>query len=77
MSVVTIRLSAALVVQLQHEAHIGMEAVRRLRSAGVPVLGAIWPRGVDHGRLVFRRDDDGNDFVIEWHFNPADVESVL
>jgi hypothetical protein len=75
MSTITVKLLASRVAQLQHEAHIGIEAVTRLRRAGVPVIGALWPRGVEHGHLATRTDQ--GDLVLEWHFDPANGESVL
>jgi hypothetical protein len=43
---------------------LGVFVVRQLRAAGIPVLGSLWPAGVENGVLSMRVD--GNDIVYEW-----------
>ncbi len=37
--------------------HQGMAVLKELRRAGVPVLGILWPEGVQHGELTVTRVD--------------------
>lgn len=40
----------------------GQRVLNELRSAGVPVLGVLWPTGVEGGRLTIADDE----YVCEW-----------
>jgi hypothetical protein len=33
--------------------------VKQLRKAGVPVIGVLWPRGANGGKLTMECQDDG------------------
>lgn len=49
--------------------HQGMHVLARLRDAGVPVVGALWPMGVESGVLVIEPADlvDG---ITVWRWKP-------
>lgn len=44
------------------------EAMRQLRAAGVPVIGALAFKGVEHGRLIITTDMFDN-VVITWEYD--------
>lgn len=40
--------------------HQGMHVLERLRAAGIPVQGSVWPSGVDSGTLTMHEVDLGD-----------------
>jgi len=59
----------------RHEIDLGMNWIILLRSRGVPVLGALWPCGVEHGSLETWQDE--THMCVSWHFDPSCMGSVL
>lgn len=49
-----------------NEISSGTEVLRRLRNAGVPVIGNIWPHGVERGRLITTTDTAFGEYVFTW-----------
>jgi formylglycine-generating enzyme required for sulfatase activity len=54
-----------------HDVHHGVAVLKELREAGVPVVGALWPRAVEHGVLTLT----GNTY--EWTPDPAREEELF
>jgi hypothetical protein len=38
----------------------GLKTLERLRAAGVPVIGVLWPEGVEYGHLELSEPDLGS-----------------
>jgi hypothetical protein len=49
--------------------HQGMHVLARLRAAGVPVIGHLWPMGVESGSLTVGVPDLA-DGVVEYVWRP-------
>lgn len=49
--------------------HQGMHVLDRLRSAGIPVLGTIWPIGVESGTLT-THEADLSDGTTQYSWRP-------
>jgi hypothetical protein len=45
---------------------IGVRALEALRSAGVPVVGTLWPMGVTEGELVSHIDPMFGEITLTW-----------
>lgn len=43
------------VAHLAQEVHIGIHCLQALRDDGIPVVGSLWPMGVERGSLVIER----------------------
>lgn len=58
-------------VDLKHEnpIHQGMHVLMRLRDAGVPVIGVLWPMGVESGVLSVGVPDLA-DGIVEYVWRP-------
>lgn len=54
--------------RFENPIHRGMDALARLKSAGVPVIGVIYPEAVESGTLSVSAPDlvDGNVTWV-WH----------
>lgn len=71
MKPVEIRVPDAFVKRMNNDVHVGIHVLTKLREAGVPVIGVLWPHAVQHGRLESwsERDlDDCEEHV--WHWTP-------
>lgn len=44
----------------------GIQVVNRLKEAGIPVQGVLFPEGVEHGALVIYNDTMFGDTVYCW-----------
>lgn len=56
-------------VNMPSAAAYGVHALARLREAGIPVFGTIWPAGVTYGTLSVRTEYDvftGDQVIYEW-----------
>ena len=49
-----------------HEILCGIHILVELRKAGVPVIGRVWPTGVERGRLTTYTDQLFGDHIYEW-----------
>lgn len=63
---VTITVTRQQLVVLDHDIHIGNHTLRALREVGVPVIGVLWPMGVESGVLSMRVDSLTEDMVWTW-----------
>jgi hypothetical protein len=63
---IEVRIEPKTWVWLDHDVHRGTYLLNKLREAGVPVLGAVWPTGVERGRLTSSTDETFGDLVWEW-----------
>jgi hypothetical protein len=54
--------------KLANDIHRGLHVLTQLRKAGVPVLGLLWPIGVESGHLhiTVEEDLDGSNRVFTW-----------
>lgn len=50
----------------KNDVNSGMDVLRRLRGLGVPVIGNIWPHGVERGRLIITTDTAFGEYVFTW-----------
>ena len=51
-----------------NDVQFGQILMGRLRDAGVPVIGTLFPRGVESGRLEMETDDlASDDLVYRWY----------
>jgi hypothetical protein len=62
---IEVKIEAHEVARATNDIHIGTRALERLRAAGVPVKGNLFPIGVERGRLTVYEDLFG-DTVYEW-----------
>lgn len=69
---IEIRLTRATVDNLGNEIHVMNLVNKKMKAAGIPVVGWSCIKGVEHGRLELSRD--GDDFVYRWHPDPAKVK---
>jgi hypothetical protein len=69
---IEIRLTKAHVEWLGNEIHVMNDVNKRMRSAGIPVVGWSCIKGVEHGRLEMLRE--GDEYVYRWHPDPAKVK---
>lgn len=60
---------------LNHDVHANIRVIKSLREAGIPAVGGIWLRGVEHGRLTMF--NEGPLAVYEWVPGNDDDEEVL
>lgn len=61
-----VRIDPAVWAALGHDIHRGIYLVKQLREAGVPVVGSIWPIGVEHGSLHMATDPVFDELVWTW-----------
>lgn len=52
--------------RLDHDIHAGIYLLKQLRERGVPVIGSIWPIGVEHGTLTLSVDAVFGDRTWTW-----------
>lgn len=45
---------------------IGVEVLKKLRAAGVPVVGTLWPMGVTEGELISHIDPMFGEITFTW-----------
>lgn len=64
---VEVRIAAARLLKFDSEVHRGMLVLRELREAGIPVVGSLFPLGVERGRLECEYDELVSDeWVWRW-----------
>ncbi len=64
---VEIRIAAAALMRFDSEVHKGMHILSEMRRAGIPVVGVLFPLGVERGRLEIEFDDLASDeWVFRW-----------
>jgi len=66
MKTTTVVITQALRERMPNQVNLGMATLDRLRSAKIPVIGTLWPTGVEHGSLSIREADEDGDIVYEW-----------
>lgn len=71
---IEIRLTKATIENLSNEIHIMNDVNKRMKAAGVPVVGWSCIKGVEHGRLEVCRD--GDDYVYRWHPAPKPAKKA-
>ncbi len=57
---IEVQISAAELGRFGNEVLKGDFVCKKLRKAGIPVIGALWPRGAQNGVLTMASDDSGN-----------------
>lgn len=67
-----VRIDTATLVRLGNEIHAGMHVLRKLREAGVPATGVLFPTGVESGVLSMHDDVTFGETVYTW--NPETPE---
>ncbi len=51
-----------------NDVQFGQIVLNKLRAAGVPVIGTVFLRGVETGRLELECDDlASDDYIYRWH----------
>lgn len=63
--IIDIKIAASEVQRATNDIHIGLLALERLRQAGVPVVGTLFPVSVSAGSLTITEDIFG-DLVYAW-----------
>lgn len=65
---IEVRISAASLARFENEVHKGMHILQKLRDAGIPVVGVLFPLSVMSGVLETEFDDLASDeWVFRWH----------
>ncbi len=55
---IEVRILRSELTECQSDCYFGKVALRKLRAAGVPVLGSVFPMGVTRGSLTLTQSDD-------------------
>lgn len=63
---IEVRIPLAVLNRFDNDVHAGVRVLEALREAGVPVRGALFPRGVDTGTLTVTDDALFEDQVWTW-----------
>lgn len=63
---VEVRVSKTTLAQWSNSVHAANYVMSKLLAKGVPVTGALFPTGIDHGRLVIEEDLFGEDIIYRW-----------
>lgn len=65
---VTIPRNAVLARFQDNDVQFGQILMTRLKESGVPVIGTLFPRGVESGRLEMECDDlASDDLIYRWY----------
>lgn len=67
---IEVRIAAARLLKFDSEVHRGMLVLRELRDFGVPVVGTLFPLGVERGVLSVEYDELVSD---EWVWRWSDA----
>lgn len=67
---IEVRIATSKLAKFDNEVHRGMLVLRELREAGVPVVGVLFPLGVERGKLEIEYDELVSD---EWVFRWVDA----
>lgn len=64
---IEVRIAAARLLKFDSEVHRGILVLRELREAGIPVVGSLFPLGVERGVLSVEYDEIVSDeWVWRW-----------
>ncbi len=64
---IEVRIAAARLAKFDSDVHRGMFVLRELLAAGVPVVGVLFPLGVERGKLEMEYDELVSDeWVWRW-----------
>jgi hypothetical protein len=64
---VEVRIAAARLLKFDSEVHRGILVLRELRERGIPVVGSLFPLGVERGKLEVEYDELVSDeWVWRW-----------
>lgn len=66
---IQVTMEAEWMEKYENDISFSHEVLRRMRAAGIPVIGAVAIKGVDSGRLIQERDMFGN---ITFTWEPGD-----
>lgn len=68
MSTIEVRMPTDMTEKLGNEVLANVRTIKRLREAGVPIVGSISILGVSQGTLQMSTDEglDGDDYVFRW-----------
>lgn len=74
MKPITVTMTAAEVAQLDNPCHLGYDVAKRLRKAGIPTMGKLWPYRVETGSLQI---DVTPDQGVRFTWTPTPGERVV
>lgn len=57
---VQLKVPARELAKFDNEVLKGDHVIKQLRKAGIPVIGALWPRGAQRGNLTMASNDAGD-----------------
>ena len=63
---IEVTIPSTVLIGFPNDIHVGMVVLERLRAAGVPARGDLWPLGVSEGRLSSEFDSLTEDLVYRW-----------
>lgn len=68
---IEVRMNLVDLARIKHELLHSIAMIRRLKTAGVPVIGTLLMRGVSNGRLSWHTEEDldGDISVLRWYAN--------
>lgn len=54
--------------KVKHDALHSIYMIQKLQSAGIPLIGNVFTRGIERGRLTWHNEEglNGNEWVIRW-----------
>ena len=61
---IEVRVPHCKLLQLEHEVHIANYTMQGLRKAGIPVVGALFPKEVENGSLTIT--NELKDLIFTW-----------
>lgn len=73
---VKVRITAKQLGAFNNEVLMGDMVVKKLRAAGIPVIGALWPRGVQGGLPLAMVCENGGDLLFTWDGTPPAEEEL-
>lgn len=83
MNTIEVRMPTDLTAKLGNEVLANVRTIKRLREAGVPIVGSISILGVSQGTLQMSTDEglDGDDYVFKWtppaNYKPPKPQPVV
>lgn len=69
MTTIEVRVSKATLAQWGNSVHAANFVMSELVKRGVPVAGALFPIGIERGRIVIEEDAFGDDIIYTWEDN--------
>lgn len=70
---IEVRITPAELNRFDNEVLKGDHVLKKLRKAGIPVIGVLWPRGASGGGLTMVTDDAGG-LHFTWAGTPPEPE---